>query len=118
STEGLLRIFDARDGRPVGNSMVHDGPIVDLVISPDGTLAGTASSDGGWRIFDIATQDLHTEIRTGARRPAAIRFTPTANPGFVLIDTLGVATRHDLKPVIGKLPTLSEAERERFQPGD
>ena len=41
----IAQVYDAHTGKPLSKSLVHAGPITSVALSPDGTLAATASAD-------------------------------------------------------------------------
>jgi WD40 repeat protein len=53
-SEGLIRIWDAQDGRSLGNLAGHRTYVTDLVFTPDGRELFSASGDYTIRIWDWA----------------------------------------------------------------
>jgi hypothetical protein len=45
SADGAARLWDARTGEPVGQSLRHNGSVTSAAFSPDGTRIVTASAD-------------------------------------------------------------------------
>jgi WD40 repeat protein len=48
-----IRAWDVKEGKTVGILSGHEGAILDIVLSPDGRTALTASSDGTIRGWDL-----------------------------------------------------------------
>ena len=55
SADGTARLWDARTGKPIGESMKHDGEVVAAAYSPDGTSLLTGSLDKSARLWDART---------------------------------------------------------------
>ncbi|HTU16810.1 MAG TPA: protein kinase [Gemmataceae bacterium] len=74
--DGTARLWDAESGKPRGEPLRHDGPVLSLAFSLDGQMIVTGSYDGTARMWDAATcrqrgPDLHHFGRVLA---VAVRF--------------------------------------------
>ena len=57
SKDGRIRVFTARDLRPLGPAFAaHDGSVSSVDASPDGRTLVSAGSDGQIRLWDIASR--------------------------------------------------------------
>jgi WD40 repeat protein len=56
--DGTARLWDAFSGKPQGEALSHDAPVLALAFSPDGKTLASGSYDGSVRLWDIATGRL------------------------------------------------------------
>jgi WD40 repeat protein/predicted Ser/Thr protein kinase len=75
-TDSSVRVWDARDGRPVATFTGHTGLIGAIALRPDGRRAASVAEDGTLRIWDAAT---------GAEVRAIPRPAPALAPGLALL---------------------------------
>ncbi len=61
STDGIVRVWDAKKGKLVGTRDAHGGPITSVALSVDGNTLWVASEDHSIRAWDI-----HVESRPAA----------------------------------------------------
>jgi WD40 repeat protein len=79
----VVRLWNARTGRPSGAAMRHDRPVIQCVFSPDGARLLTAS-DEVVRLWDAATGD---PLGWPVRHHAPIRSAAFSSDGEVLVVT-------------------------------
>ena len=53
--DDTARVWDVGTGKPVGEPMMHGGPVNSASLSPDGKRVVTASWDGTARVWDVST---------------------------------------------------------------
>jgi WD40 repeat protein/serine/threonine protein kinase len=53
--EGVVRLWQVPEGKPIGDPLWHRGPVKATTFSPNGQLLATASWDGMARLWDAAT---------------------------------------------------------------
>ncbi|HBL28683.1 MAG TPA: hypothetical protein DD490_17750, partial [Acidobacteria bacterium] len=71
---GVLRTWDARTGRPLGEDIPHEGTTFTLDVSPDGGRVVTGTRRGLVRIWDLATGRLLTQLVRHRRPVESVRF--------------------------------------------
>ena len=56
SLDGSARLWDATDGKPLGDPLEHPLAVTSATFSPDGMLVASGCRDGAVRLWDVATQ--------------------------------------------------------------
>jgi eukaryotic-like serine/threonine-protein kinase len=56
--DNTARVWDVRNGEPIGKPLEHNGRIIFARFSPDGRQVATAGQDGTAKIWDVATSRL------------------------------------------------------------
>lgn len=78
SLDRTLRIWDAKSGAPLTESLQHGGAVSQATFSPDGTRILSAFLGGSARLWDAATGRPLTEwLKTNGRLVRSARFDPT-----------------------------------------
>ena len=75
-SEGEGRLWDVASGKPLGEPLRHDGPVVAVAFSPDGTKALTGSWDNTARLWDAATGKPLSEPLRHDGQIVAVAFSP------------------------------------------
>lgn len=66
SNDKSARLFDAATLQPLGQPIIHDGPVVTVAYSPDGRTILTGSSDHTVRLFDADPRQPLGRLLDGA----------------------------------------------------
>jgi WD40 repeat protein len=76
SHDGTARLWDVATGRPVGQTLQHQGDVYCALFSPDGTKVATGSGDGSARVWSAATGEPLSPPLEHALGVYALAFTP------------------------------------------
>ncbi|HEX4613279.1 MAG TPA: sigma-70 family RNA polymerase sigma factor [Urbifossiella sp.] len=91
-----VTLWDTTSGRELTTLRGHSGPVLDVLISPDGTAVATVSADKSLRLWDAKTGESRATIELENPFTGRVLFTPGG--GAILAPTAGaVATLWDVK---------------------
>ena len=76
ASHGSLRLLDLSNGETIHNLHGHIGAVHNIAISPDGSMAATASSEGQIALWDLNTGHLVSRLRGHVKKVEAVAFTP------------------------------------------
>jgi WD40 repeat protein len=99
SQEGRVRLFSARDLRPLGPAfLTHAGSVSSVDVSPDDTTLVTAGTDGQLRLWDVATRRAIGSPLPGPEHINAVaHFAPDGDHVYAVFAT-GRGYQWDVRP--------------------
>ncbi len=119
SDDKTARVWNARDGKPLGPPLGHNSQLQRCDVSPDGNLLATVCEDGTLNIWDVPHGRLRKSIAAHDRNAWWVAFSPDGR-SLLSTDLQGFGLLTDLKlgqPAVGRLASSQPAVlRGRFSP--
>jgi WD40 repeat protein len=99
SRDGRVRVFSARDWRPLGPAFdAHAGFVSSVDLSPDGRTLVTAGTDGQVRLWDLATRRPIGSALPGPENINAVAFFAPDGRYVFAVFANGRGYRWDVRP--------------------